>query len=84
MQTGTVTPIGAAPTLSHLELFDVTGYSRAGEQLAELHRLGFPRARIDRLGRCVLERAHYEAVCDGRYVANGRDVNRPRVREVGR
>ena len=52
------------------ELFAVTGYSRAAEQLAELHRLGFVRARIDRLGRVVLERAHYDAVCDGRFARN--------------
>lgn len=71
-------------TLSHAELVDVTGYHRAHEMLEELHRLGFVRARIDRLGRVVLERAHYLAVCTGAFTAGGRaDENaRPRVAKV--
>lgn len=66
------------------ELLAVSGYARAAEQLAELHRLGFIRARIDRLGRVVLERSHYEAVCDGRFARNSvaSDTDRPRVARV--
>ncbi|MCX7660864.1 MAG: DUF4224 domain-containing protein [Caldimonas manganoxidans] len=49
--------------LSPEELVILTGYRRASDQLAELHRQGFCRARRDRLGNVILERAHYEAVC---------------------
>lgn len=51
--------------LTDAELAALTGYKRAAEQLAELHRQGFARARRDRLGHVVLERAHYHAVCAG-------------------
>lgn len=49
--------------LSEPELLKLTGYKRAAEQLEELHRQGFYRARRNRLGELVLERAHYDAVC---------------------
>ena len=70
--------------LSASEIYDLTGYARPVEQLAELHRLGFTRARIDRLNRVVLERAHYDAVCDGRFAANAArsDNDRPKVARV--
>lgn len=51
--------------LSGDELAALTGYQRPAEQLAELRRQGFDRARRDRLGRVILERAHYLAVCGG-------------------
>jgi hypothetical protein len=53
-------------TLSDAELRDLTGYAQPACQLRELHRQGFSRARRDRLGRVVLERAHYDAVAAGR------------------
>jgi hypothetical protein len=56
--------------LSPEELEELTRYTRAGDQLAELHRQGFYRARRDRLGQVVLERAHYEAVCGRAGAAN--------------
>lgn len=62
--------------LSDAELVALTGYQRQAEQLAELHRQGFSRARRDRIGRVVLERAHYEAVCAGQRTP----VDRPKVR----
>lgn len=43
----------------------LTGYSNATKQLQVLHRRGYHRAFIDRNGRVVLERAHYEAVATG-------------------
>jgi hypothetical protein len=43
----------------------------------ELHRQGFSRARRDRLGRLVLERAHYDAVCAGAVVRP-----KPKVRHM--
>lgn len=52
-------------TLTEAELFDLTRYKRPAEQLAELLRQGFSRARQDRLGRVILEREHYVAVCAG-------------------
>lgn len=53
------------PTFTEQELERLTGYRRGAEQLQELHRQGFTRARRDRLGRVVLERRHYDAVCSG-------------------
>ncbi len=42
------------------------GLKQPARQLAELKRLGFWRARrLPIIGRVVLERAHYEAVCAG-------------------
>jgi hypothetical protein len=58
-----------SPTFSDAELFELTGYHRAAEQLAELHRRGFARAYRNRLGRVVLERPHYDAVTRGEQVA---------------
>lgn len=61
--------------LTSAELMTLTGYKRAAEQLDELHRQGFARARRDRLGRVILERAHYDAVCAG-----AQQPARPKVR----
>lgn len=53
-------------TLSAEELIALTGYKRPGDQLAELLRQGFLRARRSRVtGEVILERAHFEAVCAG-------------------
>ncbi len=48
--------------LSDAELVALTGYKRASEQIAELHRQGFSRARRNRLGKIVLERTHFRGV----------------------
>lgn len=64
-------------TLTPEELHALTGYRRAGDQLAELHRRGFHRARRGPAGGVILERAHYEAVCRGH---DSTPENRPRVR----
>lgn len=61
--------------LSAAELEQLTAYRQPAAQLAELHRQGFTRARLDRLGRVVLERAHYHAVCAGAL-----QPERPKVR----
>ena len=64
------------PILSPEELADVTGYRRAGDQLAELQRQGFYRSRRSpTTGHIILERVHYDAVCAG-----ARPVNEPQVR----
>lgn len=58
--------VNADLTMSEDELFQLTGYRRQAEQLAELHRQGFNRARRSRTtGAIILERAHYDAVCSG-------------------
>jgi hypothetical protein len=49
-------------TLTPDELREITGYVQPAAQLRALHDQGFTRARRDRLGRVVLERAHYDAV----------------------
>lgn len=66
-----------AATLPEAEIVEVTGgYKRPGDQLAELKRQGFYRARASRItGRIVLERAHYDSVCAGR------DAPAPKVRQ---
>jgi hypothetical protein len=54
--------------LSPAEIQSLTGgYQRPKDQLAELRKQGFVRARIGMNGRVVLESAHYEAVCGGRF-----------------
>ena len=52
-------------TLSADELHALTGYVRPGQQLMELLRQGFFRARRSHRGEVILERVHYEAVCRG-------------------
>lgn len=47
------------------EIAALTGYRRAAEQLAALKALGYWRARRNRLGEVVVERAHYLEVCAG-------------------
>lgn len=54
--------------LSSAEVEAITGYAMATKQLQVLHRRGFQRAFINRLGAVVLERAHYEAVTRGEVV----------------
>lgn len=51
--------------LSEDDIEALTGYTIATKQLQVLHRRGFHRAFINRLGTVVLERAHYEAVTCG-------------------
>jgi hypothetical protein len=61
------------------------GYRRARDQLRELHRQGFHRARIGHVsGEVILERAHYDAVCSGRLApAPGQPQgSRPKLRAV--
>jgi hypothetical protein len=60
------------PVLSNKTLFKLTGYKQVSRQLASLKADGFYRARINRLGKLVLEAAHYEAVCSGQVKPTGR------------
>lgn len=72
-------------TLSLDEIKRVAGgYKRPGDQLAELHRQGFYRARIAKVtGEVILERAHYDAVCaDGGMPSNDSTRPRPTLRAV--
>lgn len=44
----------------------ITGYKRPADQLRELKAQGFYRARLAKVtGEVVLERPHYDAVCQG-------------------
>lgn len=55
---------GQGVVLSNEEIQALTQYRRPAQQLAELQRQGFYRARRGPVsGRVILERAHYEAVC---------------------
>lgn len=55
------------------------GYKRPAEQLRELHRLGFWRARRAKVtGEVVLERPHFEAVSSG--AAAGAAASQPKLR----
>ncbi len=59
------------------ELQRLTGYRRPSDQLAELLRQGFYRARRSPSdGTVILERPHYDAVCAGA----SKPANEPRVR----
>lgn len=59
------------------ELQALTGYRRPADQLAELLRQGFYRARRSPSdGTIILERPHYDAVCAG----GSKAANEPRVR----
>jgi len=71
-----------AIVLSEDELRTITRYSQPSRQLNELHRQGFHRARKSRFGGVLLERAHYEAVCAGRVVADAPHVKPPKLRMV--
>lgn len=61
-------------TLQPDELKKITGYEQATKQLNVLRRRGFNRAYISRRG-LVLERAHYDAVCQGQ-------VDKPAAKEA--
>lgn len=69
-------PEAADLVMSDAEVEALTRYKRQAEQLAELQRRGFHRARIARDGTLILERAHYEAVC----TAGTSAAREPRVR----
>ena len=64
------------------ELVSLTGYRRAGDQVRELQRQGFTRARRGPSGDTVLERAHYESVCRGMSSAERPRVRPPQLRRA--
>lgn len=71
-----------SPTLTVDELVAITGYRRPGDQLRELLKLGYYRARRSVVtGAVILERPHYEAVARG-VQAEAPRVRVPRVRPV--
>lgn len=74
----------AIPVLGEKQIVAITGgYKRPSDQLQELHKQGFFRARISRLtGRVVLEREHYVAVCRGATIQTTAALDRPKVRLV--
>lgn len=63
------------------EIQRMTGYKRPGDQLSELHRQGFYRARRAKVtGEIILERPHYDAVCAGGG-QSANDSDRPKLRK---
>lgn len=65
------------------ELQALTGYKRPAEQVTELHRQGFYRARTSpTTGAVILERAHYDAVCAGAKASSGPKVRAPVLRQM--
>lgn len=61
----------------------ITGYKRPADQLRELHKQGFYRARIAKVTHeVVLERPHYDAVSAGQGSAS--NEHRPTVRPLRR
>lgn len=63
------------------ELLALTGYKRPADQLQELHRQGFTRARRSpATGAVILERAHYLAVCAGQLQQARPRVHKPALR----
>ncbi|MGJ3704585.1 DUF4224 domain-containing protein [Variovorax sp. AFSI2.2] len=71
----------ASAILTRAELKQLTGYKRSAEQMAELLRQGFYRARRSRVdGSVILERPHYDAVSAGASMP----ANEPRLRPVTR
>lgn len=72
-----------AITLSHDEVEAVTGYKRPNDQLVELQRRGFARARLSpTTGKVILERAHYESVCGGQQATRRPQVRPPQLRSA--
>lgn len=68
-------------TLTPDELHALTRYAVPSKQLAELHRQGFYRARLARDGSVILERPHFEAVCQGAAApANAPKLRLPKLR----
>ena len=69
--------------MSPAEIIDISGgYVRHSEQLRELLKMGFWRARRSRVtGAVILERAHYEAVCRGERAPAGKP-SRPQLQPV--
>ena len=61
------------------EIQRMTGYKRPADQLRELKRQGFWRARRAKVtGEVILERPHYDAVASG--VDSGQPSHKPQVR----
>jgi hypothetical protein len=60
------------------------GYQRPADQLRALHARGFYRAYRSKVtGQVVLERPHYDAVCQGAGGA-ANDADRPKLRKPKR
>jgi hypothetical protein len=69
-------------TLTRYEVREITGYKRGAEQLAELHRQGYWRARRSPMtGAVIVERAHYDAV---RSMSSHRDSAQSVTRSAAR
>ena len=75
----------ALTILSSEELVAITGYKRPSDQLQELRKQGFYRARPNpAAGGVIVERAHYLMVCgaDAAQLAKLYGISEPKVREL--
>ncbi len=59
-----------AVVLSTEEIQLITGYTSATKQLQVLHERGYVRAFRSREGQIILERKHFESVCEGIFSQN--------------
>lgn len=62
--------MNSSVVLSPEEIQSITGYTSATKQLQVLHDRGFVRAYRAREGKIILERRHFESVCDGVFSNN--------------
>ena len=70
-------------TLTTDEIYELTRYKRPSDQLAELHRQGFHRARRSQVtGDIILERAHFDAVCSGAVRQVGPKLRTPTLKHA--
>lgn len=78
-------PVAHSVALTEQEIITLTGgYKRQVDQLRELHKLGFYRARLGKVTRqVILERAHYDAVAAGQGSA-ANEAHHPTVRPIQR
>lgn len=59
------------------------GYVRPKDQVDELRKQGYIRARIGKDGNVILERDHYSAVCSGNFAITSGQADRqdrPKIR----
>lgn len=78
-----MTQDGAGIVLSPGELEALTGYRRPCDQITELLRQGYYRARrSSTTGTVILERAHYEAVARGVAAEPTPKLRQPKLKAV--
>lgn len=62
--------MSSAVVLTPDEIQLITGYTSPSKQLDVLHKRGYLRAFRSREGQIILERKHFESVCEGVFSQN--------------